>query len=409
MNRRLLERLPIFACAGLIAFLSLSFLWNAAVEATWPKLRIRSSQPLAGVTAPAPAPVTLDAILSGETQKALSANLGRSLPVFSLAVRAKNQFLYSLFGASGVASVVIGRNGQLYEPGYIDEFCGRGAPPDAAALDAWAVRLREAQDRVEALGKSFIYLVTPSKAAQLPHYLPKGRRFPALDRGRGEKLAPFRAALEAHRVAYVDGAGLMSEKRGEYSVDFFPRGGTHWNLLGAALALRDITDVLEKASKGSPFGRFDFNWAIAPQAEGTDRDLLDLLNLLWPDAHYPTATIVGANAASNCARAPNLLAVGGSFLFEILLDLGQAPCPPASEYWHYFRLEGRLFRRVGLNVIADRGGVKKLEEIADDPAALERGVERADVVILEENESNVSLMKQVDDLLAAARAHASSR
>lgn len=49
MTRRLLERLPIFACAGFFGFLFLANIWNFAVERDWPKLRIRSAErPLAG-------------------------------------------------------------------------------------------------------------------------------------------------------------------------------------------------------------------------------------------------------------------------------------------------------------------------------------------------------------------------
>lgn len=404
MNRRALERLPVFACAGLIGFLFLASVWNYAVGRDWPKLRIRSANPLAGVTAPAPTPFTLDALLSGEAQKAASTNLGRSLPVFPLAVRIKNQFLYSLFRVSGAASVVVGKNDQLYEPGYIEEFCARGAAPNAARLDAWAAQLREIQDRVEAAGKSFVYLVTPSKAARLPDYLPAKTRCRSIERGAPEKLVPFRAALEAHGVAYVDGAGLMSAKRHDYAIDFFPRGGTHWNLLGAALATRDVSEALARSGRGAPFGRFDFDWRVVDEATGTDRDLLDLLNLLWPNAHYSTAAATGRSLPSNCARAPKLLTVGGSFLFELLLDLGQSACPPESEYWHYFQQQSGRSRRTGLNVYADGGGLRKMEEIPDSADALARRLAAADAVILEENESVVSTMDQVRDLLAAARA-----
>jgi len=82
MARRFLERLPIFACAGFVAFLFLANLWNFAVERDWPKLRIRSAQPLNGVAKIEPAPWTLKAFLAGETQHAVSMNLGRSRRCF---------------------------------------------------------------------------------------------------------------------------------------------------------------------------------------------------------------------------------------------------------------------------------------------------------------------------------------
>ncbi|MBM3640721.1 MAG: alginate O-acetyltransferase, partial [Alphaproteobacteria bacterium] len=144
------SRLPIFGCAGFIAFLFLANLWNFAVERDWPKLRIRSAWPLAGVAKPKPAPWTLDAFLSGETQKAVSANLGRMSPVFPISVRAKNQLVFSLFGGSAAPGVLIGRNGQLYEDIYINEFCARDGRFDPARLAAWSSALRDIQDMAQA-------------------------------------------------------------------------------------------------------------------------------------------------------------------------------------------------------------------------------------------------------------------
>ncbi|MGZ9410012.1 MAG: alginate O-acetyltransferase AlgX-related protein, partial [Methylocystis sp.] len=156
-----LARLPIFGCAGFIAFLFLANLWNFAVEGDWPKLRIRSAWPLYGVAKPKPASWTFDAFLSGETQKAVSINLGRMSPVFPISVRAKNQLVFSLFGGSAAPGVVIGRNGQLYEQFYIDEFCSRDGAIDSARLGAWSSTLREIQEMAQARGKSFVYLISP--------------------------------------------------------------------------------------------------------------------------------------------------------------------------------------------------------------------------------------------------------
>ena len=142
MTRTFIARLPIFACAGFIAFLFLANLWNFAVERDWPKLRIRSASPLAGVAKPKPAPWTLDAFLSGETQKAVSINLGRASPVFPIAVRAKNQLVYSLFGGSGAPGVVIGRNGQLYEQSISTNFARAAARRILTRINAWASTLR---------------------------------------------------------------------------------------------------------------------------------------------------------------------------------------------------------------------------------------------------------------------------
>ena len=123
MIRKLIQQAPIYGCAGFIAFLFMANIWNFAVERDWPHLRIRSASPLAGVAKLKPAPWSIDAFLSGETQRAVSMNLGRLSPVFPISVRAKNQLIFSLFNKSAASGVVIGRHNQLYEQYYIDEFC----------------------------------------------------------------------------------------------------------------------------------------------------------------------------------------------------------------------------------------------------------------------------------------------
>lgn len=397
MTRRFLSRLPIFACAGVILFLFLATIWNFAVERDWPKLRIRSAAPLAGVARPKPPPFTIASFLSGETQKAVSTNLGRTLPVFPVSVRTKNQLVFSLFHESAAPGVVIGKNGQLFEQGYIDEFCARGDAPDAAALLEWATRIHDIQSALGAAGKAFVYLISPSKAARYAEDLPAGAPCAGRIAAVPDKLRPYLHALEKQGVHVVDGAGLMTAKRDDYPIPLFPRGGTHWNNLGAALALREISQLLNSA----PTGSFEFTWTLAPEALGTDRDLVDLMNLLWPDVSYPTAVIAGTRSSEICSRTPRLLALGGSFVHEVLAAATQAPCPPQIDYWFYMRTAEN-----GVEIGHFRRAPKDASNGSRAPAdadALDENLRGADMVLLEENESNIATRPQILDLWEAVR------
>lgn len=399
MRKLTLARLPIYGCAGFILFLFLANVWNAAVETDWPKLRIRSASPLAGVARPKPAPWSFDAFLSGETQKVVSSNIGRKSPVFPISVRAKNQLVFSLVGESAAPGVVIGRNGQLYEQIYIDEFCRRGldAPVAPERVARWAESIRVTQDILEAAGKRFVYLISPSKAARYPQDLPPGacasRAVAAVPQ---DNRANWLAALREKGVRFVDGAALVAARQPEFPLQLFPRGGTHWNNLAAALALREMGRV-----SPSPLGDLAFDWAYAPEPLGTDRDLTDLLNLLWPDLTYPTPVVERAGAPASCEKTPKLVALGGSFLNQILIAATRAPCPPSSNYWFYMRTEtlgvelGHYFRAPG-----ETGKGESRPASIDD---LARDVREADVVLLEENEANIGLTSQIGDLLSVVK------
>jgi hypothetical protein len=400
LSRLTLQRLPIFACAGFLGLMLLVNIWNVIVSDNWPKLRIRSAEPLWGLSAQTTASFPVQAFVDGAAQKAISAGFARKQPVFPISVRLRNQFLYSAFNISGAPTIVVGREHQLYEKLYIREFCARGAAPDPARLDAWASKLAAAQKGVEASGKRFAFLISPSKAARLSQYLPDDAPCPAMTRGTTEKLAPYRAALDAHGVAYVDAASLMTQAAPAYPIDLFPRGGTHWNLLGAALAARELARRLDNDGH-APVPAYDFDWRQETVAEGTDTDLLKLLNLLWPDNRYPTAALAGRSARS-CATAPRIFAVGGSFLIEPLIALMETDnCRPAVDYWHYFTLDsGELHRarHVGVEREIFKNESAPSQETREAYAA---GFAGADVVLLEENETAVGGTAQLDDLLAA--------
>ena len=227
-RRNFARRRPIFAVAEFIGFLFLATLWNWAIGPYYPKLRIRSAQPLVGVVDSSPAPVGVSAFMSGAMQKAVSENFGRSLPVFNISVRAKNQFLYSLFHESGASGTIVGKNEQLFQQSSIDYFCSSGTSRGEAEVNEWAGKIRAIQDILDAKGKSFIYLITPTKAATYPQFLPAHLHCPAQNAAQSNKLNRLRAVLSAHGVRYVDGPAIVAEAKSKYPIDLFARGGTHW-------------------------------------------------------------------------------------------------------------------------------------------------------------------------------------
>ena len=388
MTARTFGRLPIYGCAGLILFLFLANIWNFAVERDWPKLRIRSASPLAGVAKPKPAPWTLSDFLVGETQRAASINLGRMSPIFPISVRAKNQLIYSLFGGSAAPGVVIGRHGQLFEQFYIDEYCRRDGGADPGRLSVWAHSIGKIQDDVTRAGKSFVYVISPSKAARYAEDLPSSAPCAARATTMPDKLPPYLAALRQANVRFVDGADLISIERPKYPVALFPRGGTHWNSLAAGLTLKEILRLAP-----SSLGAFDFTWRLAPEPLGTDRDLADLMNLLRPDLDYPTTEIVSTIPPGGCVRPPRLLAMGGSFVHQLLAAAMLSSCPPEVDYWFFMRTEDNgvelgHFKR-------SPGETGNGQRVSAEPAALDDNLRQADMVLLEENESNLSTMKQV--------------
>jgi hypothetical protein len=329
------------------------------------------------MTQEAPAPVTLASIMSGEAQTAFSRRLGTSLLMYPAAVRAKNQIEYSLFDVSGAPGIAFGRDRRLYEWAYVDEYCARSGTPDARTLADWADRIRDIQDYAASHGKAFLYVITPSKAAVYPEYLPD-RPCASRLRGTTTKLPAYERVLEERAIHYLDGSRLLTGERAHQAIELFPRGGTHWNALGAGLAAREAVAILKHQQPLLDLANVSTQWTQSRDPQGTDRDLLNMLNLYWPDADYPVPAIkhVERQPGQSC-RPAQIMEVGGSFLEQINAALLQSGCVPRISYWFYWDRLHMSFAGNG----REFGPPRDEDRLAD--------LAGSEVILLEENEMNI--------------------
>jgi hypothetical protein len=138
-------------------------------------------------------------------------------------------------GFRGTMHVVIGKNGYLYENGYINEYTG-AAPKYINVTDAELINraevLKDIQYELEARGIAFCVVITPSKASQKPQFIPDFhlQEFPPLTAGYIRPYIRFRQFLQDAGVYFIDSATVY-ESIG--MTNTFPRTGIHWNLMAA--------------------------------------------------------------------------------------------------------------------------------------------------------------------------------
>ncbi len=126
------------------------------------------------------------------------------------------------------------------------------------------------------------------------------------------------------------------------------------------------------------------------------------MNLLWQERHYPTADIIGRNAAA-CDKRPMIFAAGGSFTVEVLVNLVETPCRPIADFWHYVRRDPGKFGR-GRHIVENRDAFdQESDQGLITPENFRKGLAGADVVLLEENESVIAEMGQVADMFEFTR------
>ena len=382
--RRLLHRLkpaalPVAIGASVLLICWFYLMWNTTIGEAIPALRFRTKNTIAGIVEQSAPMMSFDAVLTGKYQQWVSRSVGELSPVFRQAIGWKNQIYYSLLGMSGTDIVEVGAHDQLLQIGYVSEYCSRDLGSLRTKAEPWAARIRAMQDFFEARGQVFLYVITPSKVAVNPDVLPSAYRCTAPESDRERKLPVYDQILARHGVNLVDTASPMRDAQKRYGIRVFPRGGIHWNALGATLAAQQVIAAVDARHSGAALGELAFTWKVSDSPKGEDRDLLDMLNLPYPDASYPVPALTYRRTPPPSGCVPlQVTEVGGSFLMGLNAALEQSDCAPKITFWFYWD-EMRL----------DRPG-EHTQRPPLDAAARRQSLLTADVVIFEENEFAVA-------------------
>ena len=138
-------------------------------------------------------------------------------------------------GFRGDEWVVIGKNGCLYENGYINEYLGT-APKYVNVTDRDLISrvdvLKDIQDELAARGIAFCVAISPSKGAAMADYIPdwyKAENEP-LSKDYVRPYVRFVKMLEDAGVYFVDSSSLYKTLG---MTNTFPKTGIHWNRLAA--------------------------------------------------------------------------------------------------------------------------------------------------------------------------------
>lgn len=352
------------------------FMWNVTVAAVIPAVKFRTNHTLAGIVQQAGPELSFESFRSYKYQTFVSRLVGEMSPIYKPAIRWKNQIYFSLFGMSGTPSLVVGPGKQIYQTEYLKEFCARDPATFETKATAWVQQIRKMQDFFEARGKTFVYVVTPSKPAVYPEIVPYGYSCPGGLADRGAKLRAWERILTAAGIHFVDAAKLVADARAAYPIPMFPRGGVHWNRLAASLGAQALTEEVNRFAGREILTPFRIDWRSSYEPDASDRDVLDVLNLRFPDRRYEVADVIIRSGARESCRPARITEVGGSFLFLLNDALVQAQCPPRISDWFYW--ERTHFRFPG-------GTLKPLPVVPEERA--QALLEDSDVVIYEENEA----------------------
>ncbi|AEG61864.1 alginate O-acetyltransferase AlgX-related protein [Desulforamulus ruminis] len=328
--------LPI---AVIMIFLLLPLSLLAIKQISESELFLRISNPqLKGIVVEERKPdFSLKAWFNGDFQDDFSKWFNQNFVMRELLIRLNNQLYYSFFSKSYMynESIIIGKNKQLYEKTYIYDYCNITNPLDDEKKDELVRKIIEAKTLLERKGVPFIILITPSKAYTYPEYIPRTflKKKNSQSKNNYEQM---QLLFKQNEVDYVDGQKVTLDLKRNIEYPLFPQGGTHWNHLAASYTLNKLIDKIDLlTSEVHAKVNIEKVETNIPPA-GTDRDLLDLLNLWNPNDNYPAPKPVFTTLGGN--NTDDIAVIGGSFCFTLLDIIREQKLFSDFNFLYYYKL-----------------------------------------------------------------------
>jgi hypothetical protein len=243
----------------------------------------------------------------------------------SVWIKTEGQINFSLFReiptTANPQGIILGKDNWLYEQDYIDDFLGLDAAP-LKYLQQFAADLKSLQDDLEQRNVTMLLVISPSKAAHYPEYLPDWivRQREILHQhepGWKSNYDLLRPMLDRQGVHCVDAVKRFREEKqrqqdSRQDYRLFARGGTHWSCYGASLVTVEILQRLKELSGKDLLQLQCRGVSVDCQTTGTDNDLGSVLNIWTPwvtKGPTPHPHLLGRPGT----WSPDVLWVGNSF------------------------------------------------------------------------------------------------
>jgi hypothetical protein len=289
-----------------------------------------SAATLSGATNPAPTPqFDLQSFFSGATQSAmepwLTERMGRPREIY---LRLKNGFDFVL-GRSD-SGISIGRSRFLNGKSYVDEWCLRRdrqvTEVAVAPIIAAVVAIRKA---MEARDKPFVFLISPSKAAVFPEYLP----FWCAPADRPRPYDVLLSGLKSANVPVVDGHDIALQIKATEKWPPFGRDGAHWNDVGQFYTVQALVSELER-QLGKRIGDIRLSDVqVDDKPRGAEADAGLIANLPFD---LRPVSVHASFAVLNRQATPAGLFVGTSFSWGPLQIMMGQKLFSQSKFYYYF-------------------------------------------------------------------------
>lgn len=333
---------------------------------------------LAGVSAANEKPaLSLVGVMDGSYFAGMDTYVSDNLPGRNMMIKVRNQVMFSCFGKSPNSNILVGKNKNLFESNYLDEYMQISRQGSDEYLMEMKDKLLVLEERLNEKGIELMLFLTPSKARYYAEDIPEayrkaGTRTEVCNHDRWVNI------LEESGLSYFDTIPYMDEYM-EEGQDVFYKTGTHWTNTVAAKVTREFAEYFEKDT-GYNLPEFEVYAEPTEYPEFPDADIFDTLNLFMkPYDSYETSECIVTEEETD---APNVFLRGGSFMgqsLKRLVDIGA--------FGKDVHFENNYIHKNRYSETEFLSGFKMYDEVD-----LEELFKDTDVLILEMNEAAISDM-----------------
>lgn len=265
----------------------------------------------------------------GEFQEQFASRMEDHIGLRNYFVRIRNDYDYRLFRIPHARGFIQGKEGYLFEEDYILEYLGRYFIGESI-LETKLQKLKGAGEALKQVGIPLVLIIEPGKASFFPEYIPD--LYDPLVKTMSNYDYVSRRITELE-IPSIDLKVCFMQARDTSVYPLFPKYGMHWSVYGSALALDTMVNYIQSVIPAD-LPSFTFSgMELSDSPRYTDKDIADLLNLVFPlpgeRLAYPVLTFDTVKP-----RKLNVLVVADSY-FVNLVQLTAGHLFEGQEYWYY--------------------------------------------------------------------------
>lgn len=268
---------------------------------------------------------------NGEYQKYTESYYLQQLGFRRAATRLANEIDYRL----GVQRkyCIVGKQHELMGKEYIDSYYGRDYMGDDS-INKVVQRITAYQKLLNDSGVAFFVVLAPSKVRLYPDRIPDELRDTIPARTNYSELL---RCMHASGVPVLDFQPWFNATDSKSPYALFSNLGVHWSGYAATLCADSLMGYIGRIT-GKPTNRLKITGvATVNEASGTDRDMLDMLNMYSKiPLTKPLGQLKGEITVDTSKFIPSVLVVGDSYYWNIIYaGLPKYYFDKGSAYYYY--------------------------------------------------------------------------